>query len=90
MMKLKDFTTEQLEKELERRKIRVEPPEMIENPDLEPIIKILNDYVEYINGEGFCEDNDYPEFIYETVINVFFGEDFWDWFNKKNSLYVCF
>ena len=79
--KLAIFTLEDLEKEIERRKHL--KPKMIENPDLAMLKKMLEDYLDgLIDGTICYDDCDFDHYFYEEACKAFYGDKFFDWFNK--------
>ena len=82
-----DFTTEELEKELERRKKEEEqktiPIPKISNINMEPLIKICIDHINNLDN-GNTSDSD-QAYIYETAIECVFGKDIWPWVRSKKS-----
>ena len=87
-MHLAGFTTEQLEKEIARRKDPGPPkPVMLENPDLTPLKKICQEYIDLLadpNPAGLSEADDFVHYIFEIALQTFFGEDvFKSYINKK-------
>lgn len=81
-MGLEEYTPDQLKKELERREKKPVAPKMIDNPDFTALKLLCQDYVDYCVSDAFCEDNDYDDHISEAVIEAFFGEEFWQFFNN--------
>ncbi len=57
--------------------------ELIENPDLAALQELLKKYADFVQGDDYYSDNDYQHYIYEGVIDAFFGRDFWTVLNGK-------
>ena len=73
---MKEFTTEELQVELDRRKKR-RPYPMV-NPNLTKLKKLCDEYIDaVINGKSV--DSDYDHFIYEAAIQAIYGENIFDW-----------
>lgn len=59
-------------------------PEMIENPDLDKLKKICQEYVNFVEDDNeYYEDNDFEHYIFETAIETFFGKSSWKWINER-------
>ena len=77
------YGTNELIAELERRnQIEKKPPDPLAIIDFAPITKICTAYVNYVSSDEYHEDNDYENYIYETVLTTIYGDTFWDWLNK--------
>ncbi len=57
--------------------------ELVENPDLAALQELLKKYADFVQGDDYYSDNDYQHYIYEEVIDTFFGRDFWTVLNGK-------
>lgn len=52
--------------------------------DLEPLKKICQQYMDFVdNDEEYHEDNDFKHYIFETAMQTLYGENVWDWINKR-------
>jgi len=78
---LGDYSIEALEKELEERKKlkKLAPPDIKENIDTEAIKNICLRYTNFVLSKDYCDDNDWEGWIFETVLEACYGEDYWDW-----------
>lgn len=81
MTDLSQFTEEQLEKELERRKIK--RPVLNSNPNFSQVIRLTEDLINDVLSGEYHEDNDYKQYIYEEVMTALYGSTLWDFFNKN-------
>jgi len=52
-------------------------PELIDSPDTKPLQKICQDYINDLAKNGYA-DEDYDHYIFETAMDVCFGEKVWD------------
>jgi len=87
-MDLKDYSKEELEKELERKnKEENKPPEELDNfhYNLEGLRDLARDLMAYLAGDDdkYIKDIEYK--IFEKVMEVFYGEDVFDWMNKQEE-----
>ena len=85
MNELKNVSTEQLERELEkRRNIEKEnaKPKQVDNPDWMPLREICQEYIDCLDSEEYCDD-DFTHYIYEAVMQVLFGKNVFDWINEQ-------
>jgi len=64
--------------ELQKKQQR---PQLIGNPDLVPLIRLLESGVEHIVENG-RESKDFEHYVFEECMNTFYGTDVWDWYNK--------
>ena len=79
---LKEFTDEELKRELERRSnIRLNKPTQFDIPDLNPLRTILQEYIDEATENNYVSE-DFEQYIFETVMNVFYGVDVWDYINE--------
>lgn len=58
-------------------------PEQLESPNIEAIKEMAKEYVDFIDSVEYHSDNNYHDYIYETVMTALYGEDFWKWLNSK-------
>lgn len=78
---LKTYDTEELEKELERRKRLNNKPEMIEIFDFTSLKKMVADIIDEIANDEYREDN--KQYIYEEVMKTFYGPGIFEWINSN-------
>jgi hypothetical protein len=57
-------------------------PVMIESPDLSKLKRLLELYMDDVSGDE-NPDEDYPHWIFESVLETFFGKEVWDYINSK-------
>ncbi len=84
-MELSEFDDDQLLKELERRKFIKEKgsiPIQLNNVDDKTIRSYLASIVEEIVDGRWHEDNDDEHYLYELLFTLYYGPEFWTWFNK--------
>lgn len=62
----------------------MERPELIENPNLEELKTLLQDYIDFLDSEDYHEDNDYEHYIYEETLKTFFGRKVFNFINSKD------
>ncbi len=55
-------------------------PDLIKNPDISNIKELA---IDYMLGDCLHEDCDCEHYIYEEVIEAFFGKDAWNYINKR-------
>jgi len=85
----KDFTDDQLERELKRkewvRKRTEEAPEMICSEDINLTalrIQVIS-YMSCIKEDGYISDNRKQQ-VFEIAMAMFYGSDVFEWVNKYN------
>jgi hypothetical protein len=61
----------------------MEKPKRLDTIDVEKIITICQDYIDFVDSDDFHEDNDYHHYISETAIKAVFGPDVWKFINDK-------
>lgn len=79
-MRIEDLDDQALEAELARRK-HVAIPTPVHAPDFTSLIKMAEEEVEKIAREEYM-DEDFIHYVFEEVMKIIFGNDFFDWFNK--------
>lgn len=80
-MNIYDFTTAELEVEIEKRKN--EKPEMLENPNFHNLKRNVRAHIDAMWSDYYCDDNDDSHYIYEEAITAFYGDEVWDKINRK-------
>jgi len=81
-----NISTENLEKELEKRN-KLEKPKPLTKIDTEELIKICTTYIDEIEKGEMCDFSDLVErYIFAAAIEAVFGDKIWDWINKKSQL----
>lgn len=84
-MDLEEFTMEELEQELKRR--RATKPEILTDKEVcnkfTDIKKFLDSNMENVIKKGYPL-KDFKYTCYEILIEAFYGTSIWDWFNKYN------
>jgi hypothetical protein len=81
---LDQFSDGELEAEVKRReKIRNAPPAPLPNDevDWEPVANLALDYINII--ERNARAGDIKQYIFEAVITAVYGNDVWEWINKR-------
>jgi len=59
-------------------------PNMIETPDLLPLKKICQEYIDAI-ADGKYVDDDFTHYIFECALSTFFGKDVWNFVNHPED-----
>jgi len=83
---LKNYTTGQLQLEIDRRgrmnKIKTLAPKMKKNPDFTTVMNIAHGIVDEILDGSYHVDNNDATWIYEEVMIACFSKRFFDWVNN--------
>lgn len=79
MKNLSDVPTSWLEEELKKRK-NSKQFEKVENPDFTPLIKLAEEILQRELNDDSDEDD--QQWCYETLMQVVYGEDFFDKLRK--------
>lgn len=58
-------------------------PEQIESPDMSGLKELCKEYMDFLFSDAWYEDNDYKEYIFEKVIETFYGRDIFKEINKR-------
>jgi hypothetical protein len=82
-VKAMDVQLEAYEREVERRVSM--PLSKYPFVDSLPLRKLCQDYLEYIAGPDYHEDNDYDHYIFEAAMTAFYGLEIWEWINKQTN-----
>lgn len=81
-MSLDEFTDNELQMELDRRKnMRENLPLELKKPDYSALHKSVVAYLEALAENGL-EDNDTEHYIFETAVEAVYGEGVWDFVNS--------
>ena len=76
---LRDFTTADLEKELEeRRKPKI--PQPFTDPDFSKVKAAVVEGINELREIGH-EDEDFEHFVFEAAFEAVYGKDGWKWYN---------
>lgn len=84
-MSLTEYTDEQLEKELARRKAFAKiKPHFVEQPNPDSVKEACKSYIEFLYSEDYNEDelDDYQNQIFETALQMVYGYEVWDYVNE--------
>ncbi len=80
---MNEYTDEQLQAELERRKKpSLAPPDRARYPDWEPLIKTIEDGTARSIKDGY-EDDDFKHYVYESAMIAVYGKDYFVWRNAQ-------
>jgi len=82
-MEINDYTSKELEVELERRRKVVGRPPLKSSIDLISLRDICSQYMDEVERGEICDDSDNEHYIFETAIETFYGKDVWTWINDK-------
>ena len=76
------MTDEELEAELQRRKLaQITPPTPLTNPDFTGLVKMVTTEVkELAKPDGYSKD--FKHYVFESVLEAIYGKNIWDWWNK--------
>lgn len=80
-MDIQSVPTEDLERELEKRRAKPPPVQKASFSTAKLRIHLIN-HLKYINDNGRTE-KDYKQWTYEIVMEAFYGVEIWDWINEK-------
>lgn len=85
-MSLDDYTTDDLKKEIEKRKeeVKIKPVPLNmalnDRSDFAETKKACMEYIQEIaNGKSDID----KEFVFESAMEAVYGKDVWDWVNKN-------
>ena len=81
---LNDFSTKELEAELERRKQFSKKPETLDLKEIEweHVLSYVEEGVSQLDS-GLGLPKDFENELFETVMEVVYGSDIWQWWNNK-------
>lgn len=80
MENLENISTEELEKELQKRKALEERPKVKEDIDLEGLITMTETLINNIVRGDYREDDEH--YVWEKTMETIYGDNFFDWFNE--------
>jgi len=60
-----------------------EKPKFIENPNIDDLKKSLEAHINYLYSDDYHEDNDEKYYLYEAVMEAFYGKEIFDKLNKE-------
>jgi hypothetical protein len=61
-------------------------PKQLEQINLDELIKICQEYIDFIdNDEEYYEDNDFDQYIFEKAMETIFGENVFEYINKRQD-----
>ena len=84
---LGDWTVEELQAEVDRRKEeerRHAMPELLAEPDITLLQELCRNYISEIHN-GRTDLDDWHEWFYEGVLNVFYGKEVWTWLGQQEE-----
>jgi len=85
MRSIKDFSTEEIEREIERRKDPNEGvPQCCDNPDFTKVIELVKEIVKSVANDGY-PIKDHAHWMFDAVSIACYGENFWDWWSDNTE-----
>jgi hypothetical protein len=60
-------------------------PKQVENPELDELRNICNEYIKFVDGPDYHEDNDFKHYIFEKAVETIYGQIIWDFINEKTK-----
>ena len=78
-MSLSEYTTQELEYELEFRKTGA--PEEIKDKDWSKVERQVRGIMDQVAEGGYYPDDD-PHYLFEAVLETMYGREVWDWYNR--------
>lgn len=93
---LKNFSDNELQKELERRKdlkgIKPLTTDSIQAiglnyGEIRSLIRACENYINGIAADGYA-DEDGQQWIYEAALEVVYGDKIWEWINEREEMNV--
>jgi len=81
-MSFTEYTDEQLEKELARRKAKQIIPRMVNEPlNTRPLKEACKEYSEFLYSDDYHEDesDNYQNQIFKAALEMVYGYDVWDY-----------
>ena len=80
-MSIKDYTIEELEKEIKRKK-KLQVPKANQNPNFSELIRMCENEMKYVFKNGF-HTKDFNEYLMEEVFGVIFGKNIFGLLNDE-------
>ena len=80
-MDVSEYTTKELEQDLNKRKARVNQPQPLEDPDYAAIIRAAQDYIDSISGKKHYKDSNWIEGVFDIVMKAIYGEKIYAYIN---------
>lgn len=82
-MSLKNYSDEDLAKEVERRKRVNGVPKQFRDIDFQPVVSLVEHIVNSVADEGH-PGKDHDHYVFEAVVECMYPkEKFWKWWNKN-------
>lgn len=69
--------------EIENKLSKAEAPQLVVGPNCANLVNLCSDYIRFLTSEDYCSDNNYKHFIYECVMETFYGKDVWKFINSR-------
>jgi len=85
MAELWDYHIDQLKEEIERREALPEKPEMVIEPCFAKLQKTVKEYIDFVWGNDYHEDNDYMVYVFEEALIAYFGIDIFETISEKTE-----
>ena len=81
-MAIKDYSIEELEAELERKKKTIKKkPKPKSNVDWSELKEFVVAGITHLADHGY-QPKDFEHYIYEQALESIYGEKIWDWINE--------
>jgi hypothetical protein len=81
MKALKDYSKEELEAELERRKT-APLPKLLNDPDFHELVKYMELSIKMLSTGKRVKD--FKQYAFEKVLTTLYGKSFFDWANAND------
>ncbi|MHC4310917.1 MAG: hypothetical protein ACYSW3_00415 [Planctomycetota bacterium] len=81
----KDFSTDQLEAELRRRReeiYRLERPQRVNQPDWNPLARMIDEYIDDLYHKQ-QPGKDLDTYVFEAAVVALYGKDVWPWIRQR-------
>ena len=83
-MDIREYTIEELQKEIDRRKKIEEKPKLINEPDLSKLKTLAEIYIEGLAGSPrIVVGKSYKHQFYVICMKTFYGEEIFEWIRNN-------
>ena len=73
-----NISLSELEKKLDEHSHKPSPVKVM---DLSALIKTCQEYIDFVYGDNYHDDNDYRQYIYEAALITIYGDKIFDTIN---------
>lgn len=69
----------------EVKKFNPEKPQQLMDLNPDPLRRMCQQYLDFVDSADYCGDNSFKDYIFETAMETVFGHKIWEYINNRSS-----